>query len=156
MAAASPTFDLDTTKLKQFHAMHFTGQPVPDISNVHIQRSLDHQVEPENAEMYDDGLGYYEDGVERTLTDDQIKMFRNSELQRLLAARRREAEFRRDDIAEARDREDEHDDKVPARVGDADKPSINRSKVDSVAVKNKRKAHFDKPEDDTADIVLDY
>jgi hypothetical protein len=29
----------------------------------------------------DDGLGYYEDGVKRTLTDEQIAMFRHSELE---------------------------------------------------------------------------
>jgi hypothetical protein len=156
MAAASPTFDLDATKLKQFHAMHFTGQPVPDISNVHLQANLAHQVATENADMYDDGLGYYEDGVKRTLTDDQIKMFRNSEIQRLLAARRREAESRDEDITEAGDRRKEQDDKVHPRVRDVEEPSTNRSKVDSVAVKSKRKAHFDKPEDDTSDIVLDY
>lgn len=34
-------------------------------------------------------LGYYEDGVRRTLTDEQIAMFRHSEIQRLLAERRR-------------------------------------------------------------------
>ena len=156
MAAASPTFDLDATKLKQFHAMHFTGQPVPDISNVHPQNNLDHQVETEHAEMNDDGLGHYEDGVKRTLTDDQIKMFRNSEIQRLLAARRREAESRDEDIAEAGDKREEQDDKVHPRVRDVEEPSTNRSKVDSVAAKSKRKAHFDKPEDDAADIVLDY
>lgn len=40
----------------------------------------------------DDDLGYYNDGVQRTLTDDQVAMFRNSEVQRLLADRRRAKE----------------------------------------------------------------
>lgn len=31
----------------------------------------------------DDGLGYYEDGVKRTLTDEQIEIFRHSELEAL-------------------------------------------------------------------------
>lgn len=34
----------------------------------------------------DDGLGYYPDGVKRTLTDEQIAMFRHSELQALQRA----------------------------------------------------------------------
>lgn len=38
-------------------------------------------------EEEDDGLGYYPDGVKRTLTDDQIAMFRHSELQALERAR---------------------------------------------------------------------
>ena len=40
----------------------------------------------------DDGLGYYPDGVKRTLTDDQIAMFRHSEIQTLLRERRRRRE----------------------------------------------------------------
>lgn len=38
-------------------------------------------------EEEDDELGYYPDGVKRTLTDDQIAMFRHSELQALERAR---------------------------------------------------------------------
>ena len=41
----------------------------------------------------DEDLGRYEDGVRRTLTDDQIAMFRHSEIQRLLAERRRQKEL---------------------------------------------------------------
>lgn len=37
----------------------------------------------------DDGLGYYPDGVKRTLTDEQIAMFRHSETQALQRARER-------------------------------------------------------------------
>ncbi|KAI5815427.1 hypothetical protein BZA77DRAFT_75417 [Pyronema omphalodes] len=39
----------------------------------------------------DDGLGYYPDGAKRTLTDVQIAIFRNSEVQELLKAKRRAA-----------------------------------------------------------------
>ena len=41
-------------------------------------------------------LGYYEDGVRRTLTDEQIAMFRHSEIQRLLTERRRKKEVEED------------------------------------------------------------
>lgn len=39
----------------------------------------------ENGEYWEeeDGLGYYEDGVKRTLTDEQIEIFRHSELREL-------------------------------------------------------------------------
>lgn len=40
----------------------------------------------------DDGLGYYSDGVKRTLTDDEIAIFRHSEIQRILLERRRRKE----------------------------------------------------------------
>lgn len=41
----------------------------------------------------DDGLGYYPDGVKRILTDEQVAMFRHSEIQTLL----RELRHRRED-----------------------------------------------------------
>jgi hypothetical protein len=37
-----------------------------------------------------DGLGYYEDGVKRTLTDEQIRIFRHSEIHALLRERQAE------------------------------------------------------------------
>lgn len=37
----------------------------------------------EDDDEDDDGLGYYEDGVKRTLTDEQIEIFRHSELREL-------------------------------------------------------------------------
>ncbi|KAK2005818.1 hypothetical protein LZ32DRAFT_623438 [Colletotrichum eremochloae] len=42
----------------------------------------------------DDGLGYYSDGVKRTLTDEQIAMFRHSELEALRREQERAAERR--------------------------------------------------------------
>ncbi|OHW90724.1 hypothetical protein CSPAE12_10651 [Colletotrichum incanum] len=42
----------------------------------------------------DDGLGYYSDGVKRTLTDEQIAMFRHSELEALKREQERAAERR--------------------------------------------------------------
>ncbi|KAK3902750.1 hypothetical protein C8A05DRAFT_43876 [Staphylotrichum tortipilum] len=41
----------------------------------------------EYSEEEDDGLGYYPDGVKRTLTDEQIAIFRHSELEALRRAR---------------------------------------------------------------------
>lgn len=40
----------------------------------------------------EDGLGYYSDGEKRTLTDEQIQMFRPSEIQTILRRRRLELE----------------------------------------------------------------
>jgi len=46
-------------------------------------------------EEEDDGLGYYPDGVKRTLTDEQIAIFRHSELEALRRAKEREQEQQR-------------------------------------------------------------
>jgi hypothetical protein len=54
-------------------------------------------VEEENLGIAEeDGLGYYEDGTKRTLTDEQIAIFRHSEIQALLRARRHAAEAKQD------------------------------------------------------------
>lgn len=45
----------------------------------------------------DDGLGYYDDGNKRTLTEDQIAMFRHSEIHALLRERRLRAEAEAED-----------------------------------------------------------
>lgn len=49
------------------------------------------EVEYEEDEEEDDGLGYYSDGVKRTLTDDQIAMFRHSEIQALIKEKEAQA-----------------------------------------------------------------
>ncbi len=47
--------------------------------------------------MEEDDLGYYEDGVKRTLTDEQIEMFTHSEMEQL----RREERLQREQDVEA-------------------------------------------------------
>lgn len=51
----------------------------------------------ETTEDNDDDLGYYSDGVKRTLTDEQIRIFRHSEIHAL----RREKELREEALAES-------------------------------------------------------
>lgn len=79
----------------------------------------------EDAEE-DDGLGYYEDGVKRTLTDAQIAIFRHSEIQTLLRERRHAAEA----SAEAEGRElslDPAADKEEAEDGELINEDTNKS-----------------------------
>jgi hypothetical protein len=64
---------------------------------------------PDFEDLGDDGLGWYDDGVKRTLTDEQIEMFRHTEMQQLLRQRRLEAEAEEDE-AEDEEAEDEDDD----------------------------------------------
>ncbi|KAL2831803.1 hypothetical protein BDW59DRAFT_125346 [Aspergillus cavernicola] len=68
--------------LQAFQAKHFQNSTQP--------------LQPEN-ESYDineddDGLGYYPDGVKRTLTDEQVRIFRHSEIHALLRERQIRAE----------------------------------------------------------------
>ncbi|KAK4201815.1 hypothetical protein QBC40DRAFT_170792 [Triangularia verruculosa] len=74
-----------------FHDQHFAQFATDHFHSQFLQPSLDPQ-EPtpsnEQEEEYyyeddDDGLGYYPDGVKRTLTDEQIAIFRHSELEAL-------------------------------------------------------------------------
>ena len=53
--------------------------------------------------MEDDDLGYYPDGVKRTLTDDQIAMFRHSEVYAIL----RERQVRKENLEAERGEESE-------------------------------------------------
>ncbi|KIW83578.1 hypothetical protein Z517_02823 [Fonsecaea pedrosoi CBS 271.37] len=82
----------DIAQLRAFHATHFATQPVPDLMTYPL--NAPGQTEPSHDAAIDDdnhdegSLGYYDDGVKRTLTDSQIKMFRHSEIQRLLSERR--------------------------------------------------------------------
>ncbi|CAI7589729.1 unnamed protein product [Penicillium glandicola] len=67
-----PNVTLDD--LQAFHAKHFPSQ----------QSAV---FPPENEQSTDEDLGYYPDGVKRTLTDEQIRIFRHSEIHALLRER---------------------------------------------------------------------
>ena len=60
--------------LKTFHLKHFPAASLPQ--SFASTQDRDQELEDE--------LGYYPDGTKRTLTDDQIAMFRHSEIQQLL------------------------------------------------------------------------
>ena len=69
------------------------------ISTHHFAEQFLGPVEEEEyaEEVEDDGLGYYEDGVKRTLTDEQIEIFRHSEIEALLRRRRHAEEADEDE-----------------------------------------------------------
>lgn len=71
-----------------FHAAHFSAASVGHFSEQFLG-PVDEEYLEEEAE---DGLGYYQDGVKRTLTDEQIAIFRHSEIQALLRERRHAGE----------------------------------------------------------------
>ncbi|KAL4814108.1 hypothetical protein BDW67DRAFT_187016 [Aspergillus spinulosporus] len=85
-----PTVTLED--LQAFQAKHFPAtvkllqspsHPTHDAFNENLYANVDE----EDVEDEDDGLGYYPDGVKRTLTDEQIRIFRHSEIHALLRER---------------------------------------------------------------------
>jgi len=101
--------------LEAFHNAHFSSTSLDHFST-HFLGPIPEDETQEEVE--DDGLGYYPDGIKRTLTDEQIAMFRHSEIQALLRERRHAAEkatpVREDDqVAEAEEGELEDDQDMP-------------------------------------------
>ncbi|KAK3330170.1 hypothetical protein B0H66DRAFT_48241 [Apodospora peruviana] len=92
--AATNIPEIGQADFHSFHEAHFS-QLAADHFLVHFLRP-DHRATEDSAldnpedEYYedeeDDGLGYYDDGVKRTLTDEQIAIFRHSELEALRRA----------------------------------------------------------------------
>lgn len=87
--------------IESFHATHFFGDALDLFGSQFLRPDVAHDEDtgPYGYEEYeeDDGLGYYSDGVKRTLTDEQIAIFRHSELE---ALRRAEANSSKPDTAD--------------------------------------------------------
>ncbi|KAF1932427.1 uncharacterized protein M421DRAFT_89712 [Didymella exigua CBS 183.55] len=77
-----PTVTVDD--LRDFHTTHFPHAPAPE----HILSSVDSEPAEECYEEEANALGCYEDSTPRTLTDEQIAMFRHSEIQAIIRKRR--------------------------------------------------------------------
>lgn len=102
-AKATVVPNVTETDLSSFHEAHFGKAAIAKFSEDFLdfhttQRNDDEQHEGYGEEQYydeedyeeaeeDDGLGYYADGAKRTLTDEQIAMFRHSEMHALQRAR---------------------------------------------------------------------
>ncbi|MCJ1320275.1 hypothetical protein MMC15_005613 [Xylographa vitiligo] len=86
MASQLTIPSISSDDLLAFHARTY-GQTfpgsIPDLSTGSVPG-----VSGEDEAQCQDMLGYYEDGVKRTLTDAQIAMFRHSEVEALLRAQR--------------------------------------------------------------------
>jgi hypothetical protein len=90
MSASSIQISQD--ELLSFFASHFSDNAVSKFGQNFLNPTSAHISDvPTGHEAYEeDELGYYDDGVKRTLTDEQIEIFRHSELEAL----RRESERR--------------------------------------------------------------
>ena len=72
--------------LCNFHSRVF-GSPAPKNLIQSVQRPHNEVACEDTSQVEDDDLGYYPDGVKRTLTDDQIAIFRHSEIYSILRER---------------------------------------------------------------------
>lgn len=76
-----PSFRVPTITeegLREFHRKHFPGTKIPEGPLLPQDEVVEAQVDDELD------LGYYPDGTKRTLTDEQIAMFRHSEVQKMI------------------------------------------------------------------------
>ncbi|PYH97788.1 hypothetical protein BO71DRAFT_406589 [Aspergillus ellipticus CBS 707.79] len=81
--------------LQAFQAKHFPGS---------VQHPTYQEQPLEEKEYYEEeDLGYYPDGVRRTLTDEQIRIFRHSEIHALLREKQLREEAEAEAEAEARE-----------------------------------------------------
>lgn len=100
-------------ELVAFHATHFSltstnhfaAQFLGPVENAYTEGDYSEAAyyQEDYAEEEDDGLGYYPDGVKRTLTDEQIAIFRHSEIQALLRERKHAEEAQEDKMVEVPD-----------------------------------------------------
>ena len=77
--------------IADFHSKHFSAEARNHFS-LHFLGGVEDGVDPEYVE--EDELGYYPDGIKRTLTDEQIAIFRHSEFESL----RREQRYAQESI----------------------------------------------------------
>lgn len=82
--------------LAAFHKAHFSPQSISHFATQFLGPVTAGEDYVEGEE--DDGLGYYDDGVKRTLTDEQIAMFRHSEIHALLKEKRLVEEARQEAV----------------------------------------------------------
>jgi hypothetical protein len=134
--------------LRAFHAKHFPDAPEPE----HVLHGVGEEaVEEHYEEEEDDGLGYYPDGTKRTLTDEQIAMFRHSEIQDILRKRRlrrerREAGESSEDEGAVTDTPDDSASpaSLPSNTAQPGQPKQHQWATSSARTKAKNKRNRDK------------
>ncbi|KAI1413983.1 hypothetical protein F5Y13DRAFT_188505 [Hypoxylon sp. FL1857] len=97
--------EISQAEIDSFHDAHFSNAAVGlfDCQFFRPENAQDDNQDYEEYEEYyeeeDDGLGYYPDGVKRTLTDEQIEIFRHSELEALRRVEAKAAKLREESAA---------------------------------------------------------
>ncbi|KAI8159796.1 hypothetical protein K4K49_002482 [Colletotrichum sp. SAR 10_70] len=92
--------NISNDELTSFFESHFSDAALQGFKSEFFspeKHAGDENAAYDDEEYYeeeDDGLGYYPDGVKRTLTDEQIAMFRHSEIEALRKEKEKAAERR--------------------------------------------------------------
>ncbi|KAK1767186.1 hypothetical protein QBC33DRAFT_80309 [Phialemonium atrogriseum] len=87
--------EISQAELTFFNEAHFSQSAIHHFDTDFMRPYLERIPRVTSHELHDecydddDGLGYYEDGTKRTLTDEQIAMFKHSELEALRRAQER-------------------------------------------------------------------
>ncbi|KAM0242887.1 hypothetical protein ACHAP5_007140 [Fusarium lateritium] len=107
--------------LVAFHEAHFSQAALASFRSDFIdspsQDHAQHDTVDYSWEEEDDGSGYYPDGVKRTLTDEQIEIFRHSELEALRKQKEKEEQLGAKAAASSGDAMDLSDDShAPAQT----------------------------------------
>ncbi|KGO71492.1 Protein of unknown function DUF3807 [Penicillium italicum] len=136
-----PNVTLDD--LQAFQSKHFPGQQPAVFTQ-------------ENDQTTDDDLGYYPDGTKRTLTDEQIQIFRHSEIHALLRERQLkedEAQYQARMQSSLNDGSEVNPDTAPEK-----RPRDNDSQVQGGDQKRSqtRKGSTRHTPEDTPSKLLDY
>ncbi|KAK1043745.1 hypothetical protein LTS16_007843 [Friedmanniomyces endolithicus] len=85
MKAAQESVNMAADDLLRFQYSHYGDDTKPENWFVDAETALQYE---STMTPKEEGLGYYADGTRRTLTDEQIAMFRHSEIEHLLRERR--------------------------------------------------------------------
>lgn len=82
--------------VKAFHLQYFDpgGDALQHVQSRNFENIQSEEDRGGEGYEEDDGLGYYPDGVKRTLTDEQIEIFKHSELHALEREKEKEEERR--------------------------------------------------------------
>lgn len=148
-----PTVTME--ELKRFHSQHFSSPADSPAS-----RSQDGLVQEAAG---DDDLGYYPDGLKRTLTDDQISMFRHSEIEALLKEDKLRAQA--DETGSAASQEETSPQQIITTKNPMDDPAPRQPKPSFLAKVPKaddrnqwthRRIAREQDQDNSATIELDY
>ncbi|KAH7256487.1 hypothetical protein BKA59DRAFT_74470 [Fusarium tricinctum] len=118
---AHPLPNVSPDDLVAFHEAHFSQVALASFTSDFIdlpsQDHSQHDTVDDAWEEEDDGLGYYPDGVKRTLTDEQVEIFRHSELEALRKQKEKEKQLSAKAIASSGDAMDLSDDShAPAQT----------------------------------------
>lgn len=141
-------------ELKTFHEAHFGESVVDNFSHSFLPHDTQfHQTLPEledddgYEDEEDDGLGYYRDGVKRTLTDEQIAMFRHSELEALRRAQESQSSNKTAYTTKPTDFTSDHG--SGDQLSDGELPAATKASATTKKKKRKRgkgRVEIDKPE----------